>query len=63
MVDSYFEEASIHSFSMHLLNAYSVPDFELGATDLLGRRNKETPCPQWTYVQQWVGRGYKQQRE
>lgn len=41
MVDSYLEKASIHSFTMHLLNTPSKPESELGARDLIIKRNQK----------------------
>lgn len=35
MVGFDLENVSIHSFTMHLLNAYSMPESELGARDLI----------------------------
>ena len=40
MVGSDLENVSIHSFTMHLLNAYSMPEFELGARDLIVKKEQ-----------------------
>lgn len=40
MVGSDLEKVSIHSFTMHLLNAYSMPEFELGARDLIVKKEQ-----------------------
>jgi len=46
MVDSFLEKASIHSFTVHLLNASSMPEFELGASNLIIKKEPiKPPCP------------------